>query len=71
MDIDFQGIKHNEWPDPSKPLPPMYYGYYPGRCDTVVDPPGAPTACVVTPEMDANNPMVHPELKTQAQKDEL
>lgn len=46
--LDWEGIKEI---DPTKPLPPMYHGYYEGRCDTVADEP--PKGCVVNDVMES------------------
>lgn len=39
--------------DINKPLPHRFHGYEPGRCDTIADIAGAPSACVVTDVMDS------------------
>lgn len=41
--------------DTNKPLPHRFHGYEPGRCDTIADKAGAPSACVVTPIMDSTS----------------
>lgn len=42
------------YPDKTKPLPQVFYGYNPQRCDTVADVPGASTRCIVTDAMRGN-----------------
>lgn len=50
--FEWGGIGNGEI-DTNKPLPHMFHGYEPGRCDTIADMAGAPSACVVTPVMDS------------------
>jgi len=51
--FEWEGIEKHYQIDENKPLPHRFHGYAPGRCDTIADIAGAPSACVVTEMMDS------------------